>query len=236
MKITSLANNAEHVSRLRTLVLLVVGLDSLLVVLRVLLYLPIFKEQDSTISVAEPLVLLLVYAGIIWWSTQRPSRNLYLALSTGITVGLLTGIAWMVSLLIETFVELSGIFALVVSATLMLSSFLGWGIAGLRGARKTQSFGLGMLATLWSSMVAILMLVALGWLLTYIALPQLSNQMINDPDFLRSHWTDRQAFAIANTFDAGFSHLLGAPVVGSIFGLVGSMIGTRSPQGRQKAF
>jgi hypothetical protein len=52
-------------------------------------------------------------------------------------------------------------------------------------------------------------------------------------EFKRSGWTDARAFGVANTLDSGFTHLLIAPVVASLFGLGGSLIGrvrTRPPQ------
>jgi hypothetical protein len=42
---------------------------------------------------------------------------------------------------------------------------------------------------------------------------------------VRSHWTDVTAFTIANSFDAGFSHLLGALIIGGIVGSIGAGVG-----------
>jgi hypothetical protein len=44
---------------------------------------------------------------------------------------------------------------------------------------------------------------------------------------VRSGWTDVKAFVLANAFDNAFTHLVGAFIVGSIVGLIGSAIGVR---------
>jgi hypothetical protein len=49
---------------------------------------------------------------------------------------------------------------------------------------------------------------------------------VDNPDFARSQWPDAKLFAIANSFDAGFSHLLGALLIGGIVGMLGASIGT----------
>ena len=67
--------------------------------------------------------------------------------------------------------------------------------------------------------------VAFGLLLMNIALPHLASQEITDPDFVRSHWNNVTLLAIANTLDAGSSHLLEAPIIALVFGLIGSGLG-----------
>jgi hypothetical protein len=57
------------------------------------------------------------------------------------------------------------------------------------------------------------------------ALPTLAHGEIGDPDYVRSGWTDVRAFAIANTFDAGFTHLVEAPVIAATLGALGSGLG-----------
>jgi hypothetical protein len=52
----------------------------------------------------------------------------------------------------------------------------------------------------------------------------LAHGEISDPDYLRSGWTDVRAFAIANTFDAGFTHLVEAPVIAAVLGALGGGI------------
>jgi len=77
-------------------------------------------------------------------------------------------------------------------------------------------------------MVCVLATIAFGVLLTYTSLPHLARQLVGDPDFLRSHWRDPRAFAIANAFDAASSHLLGSLLIGAIVGATGSALGLLS--------
>jgi hypothetical protein len=74
-------------------------------------------------------------------------------------------------------------------------------------------------------MITILVTVTLGLVVVQTSLPQLARNEVNDPDYLRSHWTDVRAFAIANTFDNSFSHLLLAPLVAGAVETAGSIAG-----------
>ncbi len=90
---------------------------------------------------------------------------------------------------------------------------------------KTGSPALGILGALWAAIVCVLITITFGFVLTYTSLPRLEHVLAGDPDFVRSRWEDLHAFAIANTFGAGFSHLLGGLVVGLVVGSVGSLVG-----------
>jgi hypothetical protein len=79
-------------------------------------------------------------------------------------------------------------------------------------------------------MIAILIAVSLGFLLMSVALPQLARAMIGDPDYLRSGWADPAAFAIANTLDNGFTHLIEAPIIAAILGSLGTALGLLTRQ------
>ena len=84
-------------------------------------------------------------------------------------------------------------------------------------------------------MICALLTVAYGLTLPLVTLPRLQQQLIGNPDFLRSHWTDLRAFVLANSLDAAFSHLLGALVIGLTLGAFGAMAvvwlkGSRQPR------
>jgi hypothetical protein len=202
-----------------------IALNLILIGARVLLYLPLLAQRDAVAFVLEPVVLLLVYAAIVLAVTSTPSLDRRVALYEGAAVGLLTGALWIFNLALETFFDLSSRVGLLATAPFLLGAFALWGAAGFRGAWRTRSVPLGVLAAIVSAMICVLLTVTFGFLLTYTSLPWLERILATDPDFLRSGWRDVRAFAIANAFDSGFSHLLGGLIVGALVGTVGGLAG-----------
>jgi len=205
--------------RLRAVFLVAVACDFALIFLRVLLYTPFLRQHNALVYILEPVILLIIYAGVAFATTINASAKRHAALRIGATVGLITGAMWIINLALETFSHLSGI---PITAPFLLGAFVLWGVAGFLATRQTGSFGLGIMAAIWAAMLCILLAITFGFVLTYTSLPTLARQMVADPDFLRSQWNDLRAFAIANSFDSAFSHLLGALIVSAVFGAIGS--------------
>jgi hypothetical protein len=157
------------------------------------------------------------------------------AVRIGSRIGIMTGVLWTIDLAIETFATLSPSLAAFVSLAFFVTAFLLWGLAGFLTVCETHSLGYGLVAAVWSAMLTVLMTVAFGFLLMNVALPHLASQELTDPDFLSSHWNNVTLFAIANTLDAGFSHLLEAPIIALVFGLVGSGLGRLTARRRSLA-
>ena len=172
--------------------------------------------------VLASVVLLLAYAGIVVGVTTDPGPDRRIALRTGAVTGLFTGAMWIINLAIETFATLSWPANLLATAPLLLGAFVPWGVTAGYGAWRTGSISLGILVAVWAAMICVLLTITFGFLLTYTSMPTLQHDLVSDPDFLRSGWDDLSAFAIANTFGSGFSHLLVAPIVGTVVGAVGS--------------
>jgi hypothetical protein len=207
-------------------------LDLALVGLRVLLYQPLFAMSGSLIDVLEPVALLLVYAAVVFGLTVgAPSPNYLAALRTGTLLGLIGGAAEIANIASESLLGLPQRVVSITTLVFMAGTFVLWTVAGFFSARRTGSFGQGLLAAIWAAIVTILVAVTFGFLLATIALPQLARGEVNDPDFLRSRWSDVQAFAIANTFANGFAHLLEGPVIAAILGGIGAGVGRISAGG-----
>jgi hypothetical protein len=205
-----------------------------LVALNVALYPAFFAQAGALIYLLEPFPLLFTYALIALFTTRRNDPQPSMALRAGLLFGLFTGCLWLLNLTLETFTDLSGGVSILATAPFLLGGFLLWGIAGAVAAWRTGSISSGLLAAVWSAMICVLLTIAYGWALPLVALPRLQQQLANDPDFLRSHWTDLHAFVLANSFDAGFSHLLGALIVGLTLGAIGAVVavwlkGARQP-------
>jgi hypothetical protein len=142
----------------------------------------------------------------------------------GTIAGLIAGAVGVLSTALESLFTLPQRVVSVTTGVAMLSLFLLFGVAGFIGNRRTRSFWLGVGAGIWSAIVAILIVVTFGFLLLTTSLPQLAHDAIGDPNYPRSGWTDARAFAIANTFDNGFTHLVQAPEIAAALGVVGGGI------------
>lgn len=210
--------------RSRTWLLHAIGFDLLLIAGRVLLYPSLWSQVGAATYVLEPVVLLVGYAVIVVWLTADTDTHRRWPLVYGSAVGPIAGGIWIVNLALETFANLSPL-GLLATAPFLLGGFLLWGVAGFCAARRTGSVSSGVLAAVWSAMICVLMTIAFGLLLTYTSLPRLEHNLVADPDFLRSHWSDLRAFAIANSLDSAFSHLLGGLLVGTIVGAAGGFLG-----------
>ncbi len=213
------ASSAKH---LRYALLFSVALNLALIVARVLLYTSLLAQPNAQLFVLEPVVLLLIYAAIAFAMTAKRDERWHTIRRVGTIIGLITGMMWIVNLSLETFSRFSGI---LVTAPFLLGAFVLWGVAGGIGAWRTGAVFPGIAAAIMAAMICVLITVTYGFLLTYTSLPRLERDLTNSPDFLRSGWDDLRAFAIANTFDSGFSHLLGALCVGAVFGAIGSGVG-----------
>jgi hypothetical protein len=199
-----------------------IGLNIALIALNIALYPTYFGQPGALFYLLEPLASLIVYAVIAFLTTRRISPQAVVAARVGLLFGLLTGCLWLVNLTLETFTNISGGAGILATAPFLLGGFLLWGVAGVVAAWRTSSTGSGLLAAVWSAMICALLTVAYGWTLPLVAQARLQQQLVNDPDFLRSRWTDLQAFVLANSFDSGFSHLLGALIISAALGAIGA--------------
>jgi hypothetical protein len=212
---------------LRLWLLVLIGCDLGLLAVRVARY-PAFSSMPGALSyLLEPVAALAVYAAVVFALPIFAARvaGAPVAVRVGAVAGLIGGIIEVASTALESLWTLPQQVVAVTTGAAMLGLFLLFGLAGFIGGRRIRSFWLGLVTAVWSAMCAILIVVTFGFLLVNTSLPQLARGEIGDPDYLRSGWTDIRAFAIANTFDAGFTHLVEAPVIAAVLGAAGSGIG-----------
>lgn len=225
----------ERLQLLRLAVYVAMALDLGLIALHLLLEPSLLRQPGSLVYVAEPIVGLAAYAACAWvaTSTAFPERAGPQGASASTRVatlrlaslcGVFTGALWIVNHTLETFWDLSQL-GVLATAPFLLGAFALWGAAALLRSWQTGALRSGLLAAVWSAMLCVLLTITCGLALLSFALPRLSALEVHDPDFVRSHWSDARDFAVANTFDAAFSHLLGALVVGLVVGTVGGSLG-----------
>jgi hypothetical protein len=209
---------------LRIWLLALIACDVALIVARVATYPAFFSMSGALGYLIESLAPLVVYAAVIAALPLIVARipQASVALRIGFIVGLIGGSIEVVSTALESLFVLPQQLVSAVTLTAMLSLFLLFAIAGYIGARRAGAFWPGFISAIWSAMCAILVVITFGFLIALTSLPKLAHDMTGDPDYMRSGWTDTRAFAIANTFDAGFTHLVEAPVIAAALGAIGS--------------
>ncbi len=176
------------------------------------------------IALLVALAAYLVAAMVVtsgWGSWVTTARRV------GVTVGVITGAMWLLSLAVETFAGLKGWPNIAVTGPLLLGGFALWGVAAVRTARRTNSVAAGAFSAVCAAMTCVAITIALGLALAYLALPRLEHNIDGSPEYLASGWHNLPAFAIANTLDAAFTHLLLAPVIAALLGTLGARAARR---------
>lgn len=217
----------------RSALLAVLGVDAALVAAGLIGYPAFLNQRGSVAYLVEPIALLAVYTVVVLAATRSVSAARGRVLRAAALVGVVLGVLEIVNISVETFTGLSGGANLATTAPLILGPFLVWSVVAGWAARATGSLRLGLLAAAWCAMVTMMIGVTYGFVLALVTPGRLAQDLVNDPDYLRSGWTDVRAFVLANSFDNGFTHLLGGLIVASVVGLIGSIVGTRLARSRR---
>lgn len=190
----------------------------------VLRYPAVWREGGAA-GVVVPVVLLALY-GLAGLRVRRLSEGpACTALQQGAKMGLWLGVVMVAHLTAEYFANMAAPWNAVVSIGLFPVLFAGFGYAGFCGARRTGQWRLGVLASVWSAMLAIVLTCACGFVVNYLFMSRLETILHDSPEFARSGMHDLKAFTVWNSLDACASHLVIAPVFAALFGSVGSLMG-----------
>lgn len=219
---------------LRLWLLAALGCDLGLLAVRTASYPALLSMPGALAYLFEPVVAIAIYAA---WAFALPAIAARFprspaALRVAFGAGLLGGSVDVLSTALESLSTLPQHVITVTTGVAMFGLFLIFGVAGFLSARRTYSFWLGVGSAIVSAIIAVMIVVTFGFILVNIALPALAHGELTDPDYLRSGWTDVRAFAIANTYDAAFTHLTEAPVIAAALGAVGSGLGCISTRRR----
>jgi hypothetical protein len=182
-----------------------------------------FSQRGAHTFVLEAVCVLLAYAVATIFLARTHGPYWDSILRAAMVFGLITGIFEVINVGIENgipfFVRSS-----LVPIGFMLIIFTSWGIAGFRTARSLRSTRAGLLAAIVSAAICMLIAVAAGFVVQFFLAPPEPTYVSTWAEFKRSGWTDAGAFAVANTLDSGFAHLVIAPIVALLFGGLGSLI------------
>lgn len=218
-KLNGKCPNVRRLSLLRRALLFGVALNLCLIVLRVSLYRPLLAMPGALRFIVEPVIGLICCGLFTLAATFGRRVNLPVVLGPATFWGIVGGGVLVVHMFLENFGRHIGEDSRL-TLVCMFSTFVLWGVAGFIAARNTASSALGLLGGCWSAVVSVLMGVSFGFVLMFFNIPSL-DYVATWTEFKQSDWSDVQAFAIANSLEAGFTHLLVGLVLGTLFGAIG---------------
>jgi hypothetical protein len=208
---------------LRRLTLAAIVVNVALIAIRVSSYRQLLAMPGSIPFIAKPLIVLVIYFAVVMWMTSA-NGDRAVALSIGTSFGLVTAAVQIIHLFIESFVPTEELVTGITALVFMVGTFLLWAVAGYVTGRRGASVSAAATAGSWAAIICMLILVAVGLVLTFVPVPSAS-YVSTWSEYRESGWTDATAFGIANTFDSAYSHLLVGPIVGAITGAIGGLIG-----------
>ena len=148
------------------------------------------------------------------WSSIRKNAVVF---------GLSTGAAEVLNILIENIAP-SFAHSPAYSIVFMLSVFVTWGAAAAVTMRVCRVRWASVVTAISSAGICMLAAVSVGFAMEFFVTRPSLSEVAAWAEYKRSGWTDVRAFSIANTLDSGFTHLLLALIVATIFGSIGTFL------------
>jgi len=204
-----------------------IPLSLILIAIAIHSYRAFWTQHGALTFVLEPVCALLLYAAAILWIARSRQSWWTSVLRIAFPIGLAAAFVEILSILIEDS-PLSRLPGPLLPLASMLTLFSLWGLAGWLGSRTLYTVRGGLATAISSAAVCMLFGVAGGFLMELFLAPPPPATVATWAEFKRSAWSDPHAFAIANTLDSGFTHLLLAPVIATIVGGLASLAGTWS--------
>jgi hypothetical protein len=185
-------------------------------------------SDDSIVGVGAAIGILFVYglAGLLGvWATDRANTQV---LRLGVLFGLFVGAVFALEIVLEYVIlpaDNTGMGLLEYGAVLLLLL-----VAGVLGAYQTRHIRFGILTAIWSALIGLLIWFSTLFIVHYAFLgtPQQTQVLAAEgtfEDFRRSGMTDLPAFVMQDLLGGGFFHLLLGPIVATVLGAVGGLIG-----------
>ncbi len=196
-------------------------IDLALVGLSLVLY-PSLLSGGQLITTTACLASLLLYGCFGVALPLRASPIVVTALWGGMVFGLFIGIIFIADLIVEDFINMSSQVDAFSTLGFMFLIFLLFGGAGAYGTYKTGQVRLGVLASIWSAMLGVLIVILVGFALCFLFMQRL--EYILASDYAHSGMGSPQAFTFFSALDNASTHLLEAPILAAIFGSIGGLI------------
>jgi len=177
-----------------------------------------FTTAGGTLA---PLCGALAYGGVCLWLLRRASPATHPALSQGALLGVVLGLAAIVSHSLEVFATLSPPLGAVVGVGMWGVRFVSFAAAGSATYRRVGSLGQAALSSVWCAVVSTSVLVLYGFIIVLGFMPHMQS-MLAEADAQYGP-TISQAFVIQNTLSSALTHLLLAPAIALLFGVAGGI-------------
>ena len=179
--------------------------------------------------------VLLVYLVCGWWARSRRDVQVEASLRIGAAVGMALGLVGAVNITVENFVTLPGALAAIVPATAMAVMVIAFALAASLSLRRSGSIALALLASVWSSVVGMVLTCAYGFLLNLAAIESLSRTFVAAA--ARAGVRDARVIVVENTLSSASMHLLVGPILAGSVGSVAILAALMSRSlGRRAAF
>jgi hypothetical protein len=197
-------------------------LDLVLVGL-ILVQAPLLRSAPYLSTALFTILLLLFYGGVgVGLPQFVRSTSVKNVLWQATRIGLLIGLFFVVDIAVEYFVDLNQAASLLSTFGFMGLIFLAFAGAGVLGTRLTGHWLLGVLCSIWSAILAVLIALMFGMMVNVLFLQRL--EVISAADYAKSGMHDPAASAFLSTLDNASTHLFEAPMYAAIFGTLGALI------------
>jgi hypothetical protein len=177
--------------------------------------------------------VLLVYLVCGWWARSNRDVQVEASLRIGAAVGMAFGVVGAINITVENFVTLPGALAAIVPATSMAIMIIAFALAASLSLRRSGSIALALLASVWSSVVGMVLTCAYGFLLNLAAIESLSRTFVAAA--ARAGVRDARVIVVENTLSSASMHMLVGPIVAGSVGsvailaaLIGRSLGRRA--------
>jgi hypothetical protein len=189
----------------------------------ILVQAPLLRSAPYLSTALFTILLLLFYGGVgVGLPQFVRSSSVKNVLWQATRIGLLIGLFFVVDIAVEYFVDLNQAASLLSTFGFMGLIFLAFAAAGVLGTHLTGHWLLGVLCSIWSAILAVLIALLFGMTVNVLFLQRL--EVISAADYAKSGMHDPVASAFFSTLDNASTHLFEAPMYAAIFGTLGALI------------
>jgi hypothetical protein len=185
---------------------------------------PLIVSEAGLFSLLTPAFMLLVYGIVAIRVTHQPTQASSSALKSGTFFGILVGITFTVTISVENFVDIGQQAITISTLGFMLFIFLIFAYVGWHGTRESCQLPLGIITSVWSAMIGVVIALLFGFIINFLFTQRLEQNLQASAEYLQSGSHDLATFTFWNTLDSASSHLLEAPIIAVVLGIMGSLI------------
>lgn len=186
--------------------------------------------KNGILGLAACLVLLVTYAVAVRVMARRSDGGSLAIIRFALLSGFIAGIIFTSEIMAEYILLPDAALNTTMGYFEFGSVFLIYLLAGCNSYLRLQQFKAALLTAVWAAMVASLIWLAVVLLVFYLFHGTDRQSLVlkaegDYEDFKRSGMTDYNAFLMQDFWGAGFFHLLLGPVIATLLGTFGGLIG-----------